>query len=148
MTVMNWERIKSTVLHRLSDVGRTDKTSIASISPYDIPEAFRVSPDPVNHSILVIEFKYTTEEPLEPGRRVEGITLRVGKNSGRLYKIEIDAKSLNPGDMVRLKFSDDAGIAIDRLVADNAYPKRSGNYRIAKQLLQDEELRNLLQYAT
>ena len=102
-----------------------------SISPYDIPEAVRAFKDGQR---LIVEFKYATEETYRSVHK-GNITLKVGRNSGRLYRIEVDVKG--KAENFRIAVSE-AGIAIEGLATDRSRVKRSGNYGLAKRLISTE----------
>jgi hypothetical protein len=58
-----------------------------------VPEAVRGLVDEKSGR-YVIEFRYLTEEPLKREIRTDIVTLRVGKNSGRLYGVEINTDAM------------------------------------------------------
>jgi len=70
-----------------------------SPSPYDIPEAFRTRYCP-NQKVYHIEFRYMLEEDTRSLATNFGTTLHIGKNSGRLYKIEIPVPSGNVSEVL------------------------------------------------
>ena len=64
------------------------------MSPFDIPEAVRGSYDDES-GLFSIEFRYPVmEKKTTRAAGAEHVTLVVGKNSERLYRIEIDVRSL------------------------------------------------------
>jgi hypothetical protein len=62
--------------------------STVTPSPYDVPKALAYSYNP-GDQLLTLEFQYIGQEPTgrEPG--VAGVSVNVGKNSGRIYGIDI-----------------------------------------------------------
>jgi hypothetical protein len=111
----------------------------STVSPYDIPEAMRVRVEDRDGDVLVIEFRYTTEEPLVWKSRGDRVSLGIGKNSGRLYKIHARMPGVSAGDRVRVTVGE-AGVAIDRLVGEESLSRRHENYGIAKNLLTMEQV--------
>src|SRR6266853_4092407 len=71
------------------------------VSPYDVPEGVRgfVSKD---HKAFLIEFKYISQEDTIDRPQSESVKLRVGRNSGRLYAIELDLQKFG-ADHVQLR---------------------------------------------
>src|SRR5215216_5512884 len=72
-----------------------EKTSATGVlntslpSPYDVPEAARIDVDEA-HNRLFIEFQYISNEPFAKVQEASGLTFCLGKNSGRLYGIEVE----------------------------------------------------------
>jgi hypothetical protein len=65
-----------------------------SLSPYDIPEGVRgYYCDDAKR--FIIEFKYMTEEPVMERKLSEHVSVREGRNSGRLHDVLIDVDALN-----------------------------------------------------
>ena len=63
-------------------------------SPYDVPEAVRGYYDEEERR-FTIEFKYMGEsEQLVSDAQHEGVNLKIGRHSRRLYRIEIDTEAL------------------------------------------------------
>ena len=62
-------------------------------SPYDIPVAIGLDEDPENRRILV-QFSYLDDEEWESQLMESGGVLRIGKNSGRIYGIELPSDDL------------------------------------------------------
>jgi hypothetical protein len=132
----DWVRIKRNKYQRPSVIDHSGKTAMASVSPYDVPEGIRARSDPNNPSVLIVEFRYSTSEPLEYRSELKGIMLGIGKNSGRLYEVKIDATIFSPAQDCQVRISE-AGLAIDRLSSDSSLFRRAGNYRITKRLLSE-----------
>jgi hypothetical protein len=102
------------------------------VSPYDIPEAIR-GYFHKSKERFVIEFKYIGYEPTTPKVEDRYTTLLVGKNSGRLYGIELDLNALGVESVeMRMRVAKEVHEAIDHLVNQPANPVRSENYRLVK----------------
>jgi len=71
------------------------------MSPYDVPQAVRGRYDDERERFL-IEFRYIGDEPIERREQDRHLALHVGKNSGRLYGVEIDVDTLR-ADLVALE---------------------------------------------
>ena len=110
------------------------------LSPYDIPEAVRgglVS----SSGRFAIQFKYQggpedPDEPLDAESEDGPVVLRVGRNSHRLYRIQLDVKSLDI-HQVELRVLQEVGQAIDRLSASRRRPPNRGRYDVARQVLSE-----------
>lgn len=66
------------------------------ISPSDVPSAWRECIDPVrgDQSKVFMEFKYlSSSEPIKE-LMSEGVTFKLGKNSNRVYEIELLLKNI------------------------------------------------------
>ena len=100
------------------------------LSPYDLPDGVRGWKD--EKGPFFIEFKYITSgERTRAQHVVEFVTLHLGKNSGRLYKIEVDvdargAKSVELNAIVAK--------AIDKI--KNGNKQRASKYDVAKRVLE------------
>jgi hypothetical protein len=76
------------------------------MSPYDVPRHVRGRFDE-NLGRFVIEFDYLDTEPCRRQTLEEHVSVSVGKNSGRLYRIEVDTKAMNAGRVaLRVKLKD------------------------------------------
>ena len=101
MKKQDWKpfRLPLTALSREINIqGRKVKVSV---SPYDIPEAFRTLVDP-DKFLVTVELKYIEDEKeLMPISLDSDITCYVGKISHRLYKLEckIDPQIIESRDM-------------------------------------------------
>lgn len=81
---------------RPTDVGRSGTAITASTSPYDVPEALRSYKNDQDGS-YVIEIKYMgPEEPLDTVDVGEGLFIRTGRHSKRLYEFIIRATPAFP----------------------------------------------------
>jgi hypothetical protein len=109
------------------------------LSPYDVPEAVSRHYDEALKR-FVIEFRYPGGgEPLTPEARDEYVTLQVGRNSGRICRIEIDVNALQ-ATLVGLSIlapalSQAVDKAIEGLARAPTHRSREGNYRIAKRVV-------------
>lgn len=83
-------------------LGRTENRSGVEItmliSPYDFPNAVRGEFDSAG-GCLRIEFRYIQTEDCETRDLDEYVRIRVGKNSGRIYGIEVDVARLKAGQV-------------------------------------------------
>lgn len=107
------------------------------LSPYDVPEAVRGFYD---ESIprFVIEFKYLGEESTRLQRH-KHLELRVGKNSGRLYRIDVDVQSLKAEAVsLNMHIPELLSKAIDSL-APAASDQRQDNYDLAKRVISERK---------
>ncbi len=72
------------------------------LSPYDIPEAVAGHQE---DGKIYVEFRYVAgSEPLKKERVTKNLWFHVGKNSGRVYKIEMNDKLLLEEDAIHLEF--------------------------------------------
>jgi hypothetical protein len=104
------------------------------VSPYDVPTD--VVGDEVDGK-FTIDFRYAVmDEPVEIGGKEGPLTFHVGKYSQRLQKIEVDSTRSRIG-FVELRLHVEKGI--DRLASVNRLERRqrSGNYRIAKEVIRE-----------
>lgn len=106
------------------------------LSPYDVPEGVRGYSE--KSGWFVIEFKYIAEEPLRRERPEPHLVLRVGKNSGRLYKIEVDVGALGAQAVaLNVCVPELVSTAIDSLKRDRH--RRGENYDLAKKVISDRK---------
>jgi len=123
------------------------------LSPYEVPDAVRGALDQ-RADRFAIDFRYLgspdkPNEPLEteagPGHR--DITLKVGRNSQRLYRIEIDVKKLK-ADRVRLTMIlEQVKEALHDLAARRTKPGNCEHYDLAEKVIsekKDELLKDLV----
>lgn len=107
------------------------------LSPYDVPEAVRGFYD---ESIkrFVIEFKYLGEESKRLQRN-KHLELRVGKNSGRLYRIDVDVESLKAEAVsLNMHIPELLSKTIDRLEPATS-DLRQDNYDLAKRVISERK---------
>jgi hypothetical protein len=87
MEATNWIKLDSSKLTAIED--ETSPTGVRLqiyMSPYDVPEAFRVFE---NGSSLVIAFRYIEEENTEEKLMENGIKVKIGRKRRRLFEIHI-----------------------------------------------------------
>ncbi|HAU36861.1 MAG TPA: hypothetical protein DCX07_04000 [Phycisphaerales bacterium] len=107
------------------------------LSPFDVPEAVRGYYDQKSQRFR-IEFRYVSEEAerIVEYPREKYISLFVGKNSGRLLRIDVDVNSLKAPsvqiEMAVLEKVEDAIDELNRLVPD---VRKHGNYDLAKKVI-------------
>jgi hypothetical protein len=106
------------------------------MSPYDVPEAVRGDYD---ESIerFVIEFRYIGDEPWSLEEHDGNIALRIGKNSGRLYGIEVNTNKLKAQAITLRVQAIQSSIqkAIDTLGRRPKRFSRKKNYQVAKDII-------------
>ena len=133
-----------------SDLAPQRKTShnavevVVGLSPFDLPDCVRSFYDQ-SCDRFVIEFRYLNDEPLVPERADDYVTFFFGRNSDRLYKIEVDVKSLG-AEQVDLKVlvPDEIADAFRKLerskrFRDTLKRRRFRNHKIAAQVLEDRK---------
>ena len=109
------------------------------LSPYDVPKfvrGFRVE----KTGRFMIEFRYISEEPVRREEPDENVAFMVGKNSGRLYGIDVNVKKLGV-DAVQLRMHIAQVVEkafekqLDRLRDAHTAPRmdRSANFEAAKE---------------
>lgn len=122
----------------------------SSISPYDVPDAFRVRRE--GHGIVVIEFRYATEEKLVFRQEGPRVRIGLGHNSRRLYRLEFDTNGLDTkgGGKFDVVITTQAAGAIDKLSHEVKLVRRFPNYGVAKGILDrgvvSDEVAHLLAY--
>lgn len=86
---MNWKSIDQKKL--VTELSKEYRGEIL-VSPYAIPEAFRVRIDP-NTRDVILEFKYISPDTsFDQISLIDGVTLAVGKESKRVFKFILDAE--------------------------------------------------------
>jgi len=105
---------------------------IVSPSPYDVPGAIKAEFDPSKKHLKIL-FRYIGTEPMKRQTADQVLSFGIGKNSGRLYEIDLkldesDARNSDIPDLVTRLSG-----AIDRL--PNAHEARKKNYELAKRAL-------------
>ena len=105
------------------------------LSPYDIPEAVRGYYNK-KRKIFVIEFRYLSDEPTKNKKldKKDNLSLKIGRNSHRLYGIEIDVDAMEV-QAVKLKMMVER--AMDDFTA-SADELREGNYRLTRDIIQQQ----------
>jgi len=103
------------------------------VSPYDVPEAVRGGYDDKKKRFIV-EFKYIGDESTERRSFDRYVTLKVGKNSQRLYAIEIDADGLRASQVqVKVAVQHEVEQAFAGLVERPPSQRRLDNYQLARE---------------
>jgi hypothetical protein len=109
-----------------------------SPSPYDVPEAARLNFDePRKH--LFIEFQYIGSEPVKKIVEDSGISFRLGKNSGRLYGIEVELEKINNTEITVDGITGRIAQTIGGLAASCNQPARTNNYIMVQQAVTSEK---------
>jgi hypothetical protein len=113
---------------------------VVLLSAYDVPEA--VGGDYDNElKKFVINFKYIVEdEPVTYKKAARHVTFRVGKNSGRLYGIEIDVDKIKEKSVNLSILVPNVVEAIGKLESNPRLVRRRGNYRLAKRVITENGL--------
>lgn len=129
MTPQAWIEVDPEGLAEVTDKRGSNGIRIMFMpSPYDLPEAFRGFYDSAIDR-FAIEFKYLGQERTENELHGEHVTLRLGKNSGRVYGIEIDVNAAQ-ADWVELIQK-----ALTERSKENRKPRRLVNYEATKRLV-------------
>jgi len=111
------------------------------VSSYDIPEAVRGSYNKEKCQ-FVIEFRYigNSNEPTKLQPQDDYVTFVVGKNSSRLYGIEIDVKALKIEEVeLRVKIKDEVKKTINNLIQRPINRLRLDNYWLTRKALSEKE---------
>ncbi|QII09508.1 hypothetical protein KsCSTR_01290 [Candidatus Kuenenia stuttgartiensis] len=109
------------------------------ISSYDIPEAVRGSYNKEKYR-FVIEFKYIGDEPTKAEPQDNYVTFVIGKNSSRLYRIEIGVKALRVEKVeLRMKIKDKGKKTLNNLIQKPINRLRQDNYRLTQKALSEIE---------
>ena len=126
-----WVRIDAEKLNTSQPQAIRGVDITVRMSPYDKPEAVRGGYDE-DLRRFVIEFRYMGDEPLKHKQEGKYIRLRIGRNSGRLYGIEVDVDAMK-AQAVDLNVEVEVSDAV--LQAINSLPQkhpRHENYEVAK----------------
>ena len=108
------------------------------MSPYDIPDAVRGEYNKYTNR-FVIEFRYIGEEPWRAQTIAEHVVARIGKNSGRIYGLEVNVDALKASS-VEFALLPAITEGIDRLARTSTNKSiLSDRYRIAKEAIQEAE---------
>jgi hypothetical protein len=109
------------------------------VSPYDIPEALR-GEYVREKGYFQIEFKYISSEDTYEKPEMENVTVRLGRNSGRLYAIELDVNALQATSVeLRIKIAEELKNALKYLIKKPLNPLRTSNYSMAKEAVEKHE---------
>ncbi|MBV8214044.1 MAG: hypothetical protein JOZ08_12590 [Verrucomicrobia bacterium] len=104
---------------------------LAEPSPYDVPVGITAGYD-VKSKRLSLALEYVADEPTVINSFKEKVALHVGKNSGRIYQVDLEGVDLDQAiSQKSIALIDDV---IDRVATErkNAIPQR---YAIAKQAI-------------
>ena len=99
-------------------------------SPYDLPDAFRGYYDKALNC-FVIEFQYLADEKTENEEHGPYVTLRVGKNSGRVYGIEVDVNA------AKAQWVELIQKALHERSQEARKPQRPANYEATRKLIKE-----------
>jgi hypothetical protein len=87
-----------------------------------------------------IEFKYISSEDTYEKPEMENVRVRLGRNSGRLYAIELDVHALQATSVqLRIKIAEGLKTALTYLIKKPLNPMRSSNYSMAKEAVEKHE---------
>ena len=135
--VTEWLEVDPQVLEKLAELDHKTYGSVEItlfLSPYDLPDAVRGRFDP-HIKKFVIEFRYIQHEEWqvintdEPGNP---IALRIGRNSGRLYGIEVDVNKAKANAVAHTIRT--INYMLDFIINQPDF-KRKDNFNVAKKLL-------------
>jgi len=107
---------------------------ILSLSPYDLPDAVRGLFDK-HKDKFIIEFRYIQEEKLRTigsDELNDLISLRIGRNSGRLYGIEVNVNKAKANAVAHTIRT--INYMLDFIINQPDF-KRKDNFNVAKKLL-------------
>ena len=104
------------------------------LSPYDLPDGVRGHRDSSSGK-FVIEFRYiSNDEPVNSESVDDHVTMYLGKNTDRLYRIDVDIEAMDV-DKVNLR------VVLPQEIAD-AFEKLDRRRRFREKLKQRRHLRN------
>lgn len=105
------------------------------LSPYDVPDAVGGNYDK-ERKRFVIEFKYASgDEPRSVEWHDQYVNFIVGRNSQRLYGLEIDVDAMNAHAVSLKVLEEKVDKAIDDLGRKLTRRSRLGNYGLAKEVI-------------
>ena len=126
-----WIEVDPAELADVTTKKRDGITVTITASPHDLPDAFRGFFDD-NLNRFVIEFKYIGEEKvITEESHGEYVTLRIGKNSGRIYGIEIDVHAAKAEWVALIQK------ALTERSRVTGKPRRLANYEAARRLIRE-----------
>jgi hypothetical protein len=109
------------------------------MSPYDIPDAVRGEYNKDSHR-FIIEFRYMSDEPWERSKYNDKVLLRIGRNSGRLYGIEVDTRAPFAERIdLRMNVAKTVKNALHEFSHQSGRPQRRENFEIAKDAIEENE---------
>jgi len=87
----------------------------------------------------VIEFRYIDEEPVQ-ATATDDIKFWLGRNSHRLYRIDVPSKLLRPTDRAsQIDFLHRINQALERLEKEPSTASASPNYELVKSGIADQQ---------
>jgi hypothetical protein len=111
-----------------------------SPSPYDVPYAVAVDYFS-GWGVVTIRFKYLADEvTVQVPTRTSALSLEIGKNSRRIYGIEVILSAIDgisPGLTERV--SSAIGAALDDLAGEVLTSHRSFNYQVIRSIVENIE---------
>lgn len=120
------------------------------VAPDDVPERVRGYFDPhVGRFVIEFGFLGLAREPMSKDERDAHVRLVIGRNSRRLYRIEVDVASLKaervaltvmspaamPNQELRQRVEDGVRQAINRLATTTPLPPKALHYKVAEQVI-------------
>jgi len=114
------------------------------VSPYDVPQAVRgYFCD--GRKFFTIEFRYiSSEKEMIEKSLEEHVTVKIGKNSQRLYAISLDMQSLQANSIkLRLEVAETLKNVLTHLIQQPVSAIRESNYKLAKEAVEQNESRIL-----
>ena len=109
------------------------------VSPYDVPEALRGG-YVRDKGHFEIEFKYISTEETYEKPEMENVSVRLGRNSGRLYAIQLNLRALQATSVeLRIKIAEELKHVLTYLIEKPLNPLRSSNYSMAKEAIEMHE---------
>jgi hypothetical protein len=108
-----------------------------SLSPYDIPDGVRSRTDAESRR-FIIEFSYIEDEPWDFVNHGKYVSLKLGKQSGRLRGIELNLASIAEDQVsIRMEVPNLVSKAIKNLPKTPLHKRRLQNYLIATRVLSE-----------
>jgi len=128
----DWVRIEPDDIDQpnVERLGHVEITML--MSPYDVPRAVKGE---YSRDIkkFVIELRYQTDETITSGdAEFAGISLWLGRSSGRIHRIDVDVDKLNVSSVgLRIGIEKALSAALDQLKHRPRYLNRVQNYDAA-----------------
>ena len=107
-------------------------------SPFDLPVALKAE---LKDETLILRFRYLTDEPVDWVLRSENVTLKMGKDSGRLFAVEV--RTGVPSGKLKEEIQAALSLAVHAIghAAEGPPPRhhfvRRENLRLARATIQD-----------
>jgi hypothetical protein len=112
---------------------------IVSPSPYDVPGAVKAEFDQSKGHLRIL-FRYIGTEPVKRQTGQSGVLFGMGKNSGRLYEIDVKIDEAEIKGLTANELTARISQVIDHVPKVSTYGERKENYRLAKQALKIAEI--------